>query len=76
MHQAIEFNVVPMFPSIRPTLGMPERDVILEALDKYEKTLFRADNTLANHRRAAAVRSARLQLIEQTKRVPMLFDKR
>ncbi len=60
-----------MFPMIKPTLRVEERDIILEALAKFEKTLFRAEDTLANHRKAAALRSARLQLSEQTPSVPV-----
>lgn len=76
MHQKIEFRQVPMFPIIKPTLQIAERDVILEALAKYERSMFRADNTLANHKRAAAVRSARLQLSEQTPSIPVrLYSK-
>jgi hypothetical protein len=61
-----------MFPMIKPTLRVEdERDIILEALDKQERSLLRADNTLANHRKAAALRSARLQLSEQTPKIPV-----
>ena len=60
MHQTIEFNAVPMFPVIKPTLTTIDRDVIVAALDK----LIRAQPKGSQLTELA--RSARLQLTEQT----------